>query len=140
LAADNIERRLRWLMPLALFYAPVLVAVGISDLMFEWVGASRRLDVVFILLGTTAPYPPLRLRSTVRRLRTVNTERTVTKYRVALALTPTLAMAGFVFVVGWLLFGWVVGTLFTGALIIFTAAMMLRAWLRVRRRRQAAKS
>jgi len=49
-------------------------------------------------------------------------------------------MAGFVFVVGWLLFGWVVGTLFTGALIIFTAAMMLRAWLRVRRRRQAAKS
>jgi 1,4-dihydroxy-2-naphthoate octaprenyltransferase len=138
-AADSIERRLKWLLPLASFYGPALVALGISDLAFGWVGASHRLDVVFILLGATAFYPPLRLRSTVRRLRTVKTERTVTKPQVALAFVPTIGMAAFAFVVGYLLFGWVVGALFTGALILLLAAFMLQAWIRVRRRRQAAE-
>jgi hypothetical protein len=136
--ADRIERRLKWLLPLSLFYAPIMVAIGISDLATRWLNVPRRLDVLFIIIGATALYSPLRLRRTVRRLRTVTTKQQATKTQIAFAIASILGSVAFVFGVGYLLGGWVVAALFAGGMIVFSGALMLSAQARIRRRRQAA--
>jgi hypothetical protein len=137
-AADRIERQLKLLLPLSLFYAPLMLAIGISDLASRWLNVPRRLDVLFIVIGATVLYSPLRLRRTVRRLRTVTTRQQATKTQIALAIASMLGSVVFTFAVGYLLEGWVVGAVVAGGSIVLTAALMLRAQARIRRRRRTA--
>ena len=136
-AADRIDRRLKLLLPLSLFYAPLMLAIGISDLASRWLNVPRRLDVLFIIIGATVLYSPLRLRRTVRRLRTVTARQQATKTQIALAIASMLESVVFTFAVGYLLGGWVVAALFAGGMIVFSTALMLSAQARIRRRRQA---
>jgi uncharacterized membrane protein YedE/YeeE len=136
--ANRIERRLRWMLPLSLFYAPIMVAIGVSDLANRWLNVPRRIDALFILIGAIALLSPLRLRRTVRRLQTIKTWRPATKTQIMLAIASMLGSVALVFVFGYLLGGWLIAALLAGAMIVTSAALMLRAQARIRRRRQAA--
>jgi hypothetical protein len=132
-AADRIERRLKWLLPLSLVYAPALVVIGVSDLVDPWLGMSRRFDALFIIIGASALWGPLRLRRAAQRLRRVE-RRPVSRPQIAFAIASTLGSTAFVFAVGYLLGGWLIATLFVAATILLALALVLRARARVRAR------
>jgi hypothetical protein len=136
LAADKIERQLKWQLPMSLLLGSIVIAVGASDFISRWLNVSRRLDAVLIIGGLSALYSPIRMRRTARRLRAIETQ-PATKTRAAKAVGSLLASFAMIFIVGYLLGGWLIAVLLTGPVLVLTAALMLRAWMQIRRRRQA---